>query len=165
MLVLSSFNKLLSHVLAPPTLHTAVIFSPSGELIAFESSRARPKDDVRVLVGVASDIWAETRDDGEGMVESELGKIYVLPITPSTSEREGREGRPSSKEPENPVLLIALNATDDAQWGELQRKGQGLAAHISKPLQQLLGRLQPETTSHTNTTPTSPTVTSRNGRR
>lgn len=75
MLVLSSFNKLLSHVLAPPTLHTAVIFSPSGELIAFESSRARPKDDVRVLVGVASDIWAETRDDGEGMVESEVSSL------------------------------------------------------------------------------------------
>ena len=82
MLVLSSLNKLLAHVLSPPTIHTAVIFSPSGELIAFESAHAptRPKDDVRVLVGIASEIWTETRDDGEGMVESEVYLAFFRSI-------------------------------------------------------------------------------------
>ncbi|KAI5120792.1 hypothetical protein M0805_002419 [Coniferiporia weirii] len=127
MLVLSSLNKLLAQVLAPPALHTAVLLTSSGALVSFATSGARPKDDVRVLVGLASEIWAETREYGEGMVDSELGRIVVLPI------ESLQESRPSTE----PVLLIALNATDDIEWGELMRKGQNLASHLARPLQQL----------------------------
>ena len=56
MLVLSSLNKLLSHVLTPPALHTAVLFTASGALVSFAVAgpNARPKDEIRVLVGLAS---------------------------------------------------------------------------------------------------------------
>ncbi|KAH8110591.1 hypothetical protein DFH11DRAFT_754006 [Phellopilus nigrolimitatus] len=131
MLVLSSLNKLLAQVLAPPALHTAVLFTASGALVSFASASARPKDDVRVLVGLASEIWAETREDGEGLVDSELGRIVVLPVASL------QEGRP----PKEPILLIALNATDSVEWGELQRKAQGLAAHLAKPLQELQNKI------------------------
>ena len=74
MLVLSSLNKLLAHVLSPPSLHTAVLFTSSGALVSFASAgpAPRPKDDIRVLVGLASEVWSETREDGEGVVESEV---------------------------------------------------------------------------------------------
>lgn len=86
MLALSSLNKLLSHVLSPPALHTAVLFTASGALVSYATttggagnssdphspSRPRPKDDIRVLVGLASQVWAETKEDGEGLVDSEV---------------------------------------------------------------------------------------------
>ena len=98
MLNLSSLNKLLSHVLVPPTLHTAILFTASGDLVSYasvtspagrgageggkglDSIRPRPKDDIRVLVGLASEVWAETREYGEGMVDSEvrLSSAYIL---------------------------------------------------------------------------------------
>lgn len=80
MLVLASLNKLLSHILAPPALHTAVLFTASGALVSFAVAgpTARPKDEIRVLVGLASEIWAETRGDGEGMVDSEVSRSNVL---------------------------------------------------------------------------------------
>ncbi|EJC98785.1 uncharacterized protein FOMMEDRAFT_31784 [Fomitiporia mediterranea MF3/22] len=133
MLVLSSLNKLLGQVLSPPALHTAVLFTASGALVSFASAATRPKDDIRVLVGLASEVWAETREDGEGMVDSELGRIIVLPVV-SVPKQEGQP-------PKDPALLIALNATDDIEWGDLQLKGQNLAAHLAKPLQQVQDKL------------------------
>lgn len=70
MLALSALPKLLAQVLSPPTLHTAVLCSTSGSLIAYSAKPVRPKDDVRVLVGLASQVWSETKD--EGMVDSEV---------------------------------------------------------------------------------------------
>ena len=85
MLALSSLNKLLSHILSPPALHTAVLFTASGAVVSYATtggagnssdplspSRPRPKDDIRVLVGLASQVWAETKEDGEGLVDSEV---------------------------------------------------------------------------------------------
>ncbi|THH09329.1 hypothetical protein EW145_g2086 [Phellinidium pouzarii] len=131
MLALSSLHKLLAQVLVPPALHTAVLFSSSGALVSFASIGARPKDDIRVLVGLASEIWAETWEDGEGMVDSELGRIVVLPVASLQDTHSQRE----------PMLLIVLNATDSVEWGELQRKGQSLASHLARPLQQLQDKM------------------------
>lgn len=77
MLVLSALTKLLAQVLAPPGLHTAVLLTAEGDLVAFASvPPTRVKDDVRVLVGLASEIWAETRADAAAgdasMVDSEV---------------------------------------------------------------------------------------------
>ena len=72
MLVLSSLNKLLGQVLSPPNIHTVVLFTTNGELVSFASSNPTySKDDVLVLVGLGTEIWSETREDGEGMVDSE----------------------------------------------------------------------------------------------
>ncbi|KAL5535963.1 hypothetical protein ACEPAF_4057 [Sanghuangporus sanghuang] len=151
MLALSSLNKLLGHVLAPPALHTAVLFTAAGALVSYataasspeSSSNPRPKDDIRVLVGLASEVWAETKEDGEGMVDSELGRIIVLPIVPtSKQQQDGGSGNGSgNNSTKDSALLIALNATDDIEWGDLQHKAQTLAAHLSKPLEKLQAKL------------------------
>lgn len=84
MLVLSSLPKLLQRALAPPDLHTAVLFTSAGALVAFASSpiqdtgAPRPKDDVRVLVGLAGEIWAESRTEGEGVADSEVRSFLSL---------------------------------------------------------------------------------------
>jgi hypothetical protein len=70
MLVLSSLHNLLSQVILLPSLHTAVLFTPEGQLVSYAS--ARPKDEIRVVVGVSGEIWQETKQQGIGMVDSEV---------------------------------------------------------------------------------------------
>ena len=41
MLVLSSLTALLNHLVTPPVLHTAILLTPQGHLVAY-SSRAQP---------------------------------------------------------------------------------------------------------------------------
>jgi len=128
MLVLSSFGKLLAQVLSPPDIHTAVLFTTTGELISFVSSAPESsKDDVRVLVGLASEVWSETREDGEGMVDSEIGRVVVLPIA-SAPENGGKQQQAE------PLLLIAINSTENVEWGKLKLKAKGLANHLARPL-------------------------------
>ncbi|KAL5519432.1 hypothetical protein ACEPAH_1115 [Sanghuangporus vaninii] len=156
MLALSSLNKLLGHVLAPPALHTAVLFTAAGALVSYatasspdSSSSPRPKDDILVLVGLASEVWAETKEDGEGMVDSELGRVIVLPIVPTSKQQlqqqdggsNGNNSSSSSQPPKDSALLVALNATDDIEWGDLQHKAQTLVAHLSKPLEKVQAKL------------------------
>lgn len=72
MLVLSSLHSLLSQVLFLPHLHTAVLLTPAGQLVSVASDPRRPKDEVRVIVGLAMEVWQETKDQGFGMVDSEV---------------------------------------------------------------------------------------------
>lgn len=128
MLVLSSLNKLLKQVLAPPEIHTAILLTPAGDLVSFVSHDSRPKDEIRVLVGLSGEVWSETKQDGLGMVDSEvralcvsfqtklksssqLGRVIVLPVKATDGPDVGE-----------PLLLIAVNATDKVEWGELQMK-------------------------------------------
>ena len=68
----TSLNQSLP-VLSPPHLHTAILFTPSGNLVAHATNTsARSKDQLRVLVGLASEVWLEVGDEGMGMVESEV---------------------------------------------------------------------------------------------
>lgn len=72
MLVLSTLHSLLSQIVSPGKLHTAVLLTPAGELVSAASNPQRPKDEVRVIVGLGGEVWRETRDQGIGMVDSEV---------------------------------------------------------------------------------------------
>ncbi|KAJ6520250.1 hypothetical protein C8R45DRAFT_54217 [Mycena sanguinolenta] len=108
----------------------------------------RTKDEIRVIAGLSGEVWQETWRDGEdegadtgtgvgeggregggaGMVDSELGRIVVLPV-------DDPAGMPSPlPEDYQPLMLLVLNATDEVEWEEMQAKGKALAAQIAKPL-------------------------------
>jgi len=72
MLLLSSLHNLLQQVLSLPELHTAVLFTPEGQLVSYASDSSKPKDEIRVFVGVSGEIWQETKQHGIGMVDSEV---------------------------------------------------------------------------------------------
>jgi hypothetical protein len=72
MLVLSALHKLLSQILSLPELHTAVLLTPEGQLISAASDPSRPKDDIRVVVGLCGEVWQETQEQGHGMIDSEV---------------------------------------------------------------------------------------------
>ncbi len=72
MLVLSNLTNLLSQIISLPALHTAVLFTPAGQLVTFVSEPIRPKDEVRIIVGLSGEVWQETREQGYGMVDSEV---------------------------------------------------------------------------------------------
>lgn len=77
MLNLSNLRSLLLQVLSLPKLHTAVLFTPEGQLVSYASDPARSKDEIRVVVGLSGEIWQETKQQGIGMVESEVCS-YIL---------------------------------------------------------------------------------------
>ncbi|KAF9531830.1 hypothetical protein CPB83DRAFT_847903 [Crepidotus variabilis] len=129
MLMLSMLHNLLSQVLSPPQLHTALLFTPAGELVSVASEPTRSKDEIRILVGVGVEVWQETREEGCGMVDSELGRIIVLPVEEAVAETENQ-----FTERRQPLMLLALNATELTEWEELDNKGRVLAQHLAKPL-------------------------------
>jgi len=120
-LVLSTLHNLLFQLLALPELHTALLLTPEGQLISVASDPSRPKDKARIIAGVSGEVWQETREQGCGMVESELGRILVLPVMKDGPEASGRE----------PLLLLALNSTDAVDWENLQAKGKTLVDHLA----------------------------------
>lgn len=72
MLNLTNLRLLLAQALSTGGANTAALFTPEGQLVSFASEPPRPKDEVRVLVGLSSEIWQESRDDGAGMADSEV---------------------------------------------------------------------------------------------
>lgn len=72
MLVLPTLHSLLSQVVSPGKVHTAALLTPTGELVSAASNPQRPKDEIRVIVGLSGEVWQETKDQGRGMVESEV---------------------------------------------------------------------------------------------
>lgn len=70
--MLPALHSLLVQVLSPPQLHTAVLLTLSGELVSFASEPVRPKDDIRIIAGLCGELWQETREQGYGMVDSEV---------------------------------------------------------------------------------------------
>ncbi|TFK41932.1 hypothetical protein BDQ12DRAFT_719955 [Crucibulum laeve] len=151
MLMLSNLNNRLSQVLSLPGLHTAVLLTPAGELVSAASEPARPKDEIRVIVGLSGEVWHETRDQGFGMVDSELGRILVLPV----DDTQDPEPRADNKEP---LMLLALNSTDAVEWDDLQVEGRMLAYHLAKSLEKFRDHLaRPKITPPpTNTTSPAP---------
>ncbi|KAF8204298.1 hypothetical protein K438DRAFT_554794 [Mycena galopus ATCC 62051] len=120
MLVLSRLQDSLRAVLAPPALHTAILLTPAGQLVSFASHASRCKDEIRVIAGLSGEVWQETQEQGAGMVDSELGRIVVLPVDEPPPEM----GPPASVVPEDyqPLMLLVLNSTDAMEWEELQMK-------------------------------------------
>ncbi|KAG5639545.1 hypothetical protein H0H81_012216 [Sphagnurus paluster] len=138
MLVLSALHNLLSQVLTLPHLHTAILLTPTGQLVSVASDPHRPKDEIRVVVGLAMEIWQETKDEEFSMVDSELGRILVVPVderpvSPSSQQVAPTDAEEKEKQRE-PLMLLALNATSAVEWEALQSKGKVLACHLAKPL-------------------------------
>ena len=76
--MLSILHSRLSQVLAPPHLHTAVLFTTSGELVSATSEPIRPKDEIRIIVGLSGEVWQGTKEQGYGMVDSEVRSVLHL---------------------------------------------------------------------------------------
>ena len=72
MLDLPNLRSVLAQILEPPSVHTAALFTTTGQLVSFVSNPPRPKDKIRVLVGLGSEVWQETREQGFGTVDSEV---------------------------------------------------------------------------------------------
>ncbi|KAI0800786.1 hypothetical protein C8Q74DRAFT_1238733 [Fomes fomentarius] len=128
MLNLCNLRTLLSRVLDLPLLHTVVLFTPDGELVCYASEPNKTKDRVRVLVGLSTEIWQETREQNIGMVDCELGHLLVLPLE-----------TPKKEEDDEPIMLLALNSETSVPWDELEVKGRKLAELLEKPVAQLSG--------------------------
>jgi len=158
MLVLSNISSLLSQLLSPPAVHTSMLLTPQGVLVAFAAvpGPISSEDRVKAVVGLGGQIWRERVDnvDGDGdeeegegerdeewpcMAECELGRLLVLPIFPSASPSS-----PSSSETPRPILphshsnrpalVLVLNATADVPWGLLRLKSIALAEFLSERL-------------------------------
>ncbi|KZT72952.1 hypothetical protein DAEQUDRAFT_654770, partial [Daedalea quercina L-15889] len=136
MLNLANLRNLLSQVLALPELHTVALFTPEGQLVSFAADPHRPKDNVRVVVGLGGEVWRETKQQGIGMVDSELGRVAVLPI-----DEEPADSAEDDADNKDPVMLLALNSTASVAWEELEFKARELAKHLRKPVSELRGRL------------------------
>ncbi|KAI0035136.1 isoprenoid synthase domain-containing protein [Vararia minispora EC-137] len=125
MLVLSTLHKLLSQALSSD-LPTAALLTPSGQLVACAYSHDRTKDDVRVVVGLAGEVWAEVRD--VAAAESELGRIVVVPVQ-DTVPANGTTAPPRGEgEAEQPLMLVVLCATDAIEWDDLEAKSYSILA-------------------------------------
>lgn len=145
MLVLATLHQLLSQVISSPGLHTAVLLTPNGQLVSYACDSTRSKDDVRLVVGLSSEIWLEVADQGVGMVDSEvratasctlcisilllhqLGRILVLAVAASSATNTGNEASPTNSAntdhaSDKPLMLIALSATESVGWEDLEAK-------------------------------------------
>ncbi|KAI0249555.1 hypothetical protein BJV78DRAFT_1226993 [Lactifluus subvellereus] len=145
MLVLATLHQLLSQVISSPGLHTAVLLTPNGQLVSYACDSTRSKDDVRLVVGLSSEIWLEVADQGIGMVDSELGRILVLGVqdavatTHSTNESETSPANSANTDhaSDKPLMLVALSATEAVGWEDLEAKGRELADYLSRPVSRL----------------------------
>lgn len=123
-----------------------MLLTVSGELVSYVAQPARCKDDIRVIAGLASEVWQETRDHGSGMVDSEYGRVVVVPV-----DNEGDSPVNSDGEDEyQPLMLLAVNALDTMDWEDIQERGAACARLIARPL----GRFRHFLTTSKSTPPT-----------
>jgi len=151
MLNLATLHTYLSQLITPPSVHTALLISPEGALVSYATDPAhpQPKDEVWAVAALAAETWAETRaqtpsvngeEGGEegrreeadaGMVESELGRVVVVPVEPGSSSHSkstSPEGETPSAEP---ILLVAVNGLSDADWEGMVIKSRSLARYLA----------------------------------
>ncbi|KAI0286821.1 hypothetical protein BGY98DRAFT_942029 [Russula aff. rugulosa BPL654] len=148
MLVLATLHRLLSQVISSPGLHTAALLTPMA------NSFPTP-DDVRLVVGLSSEIWLEVADQGIGMVDSELGRILVLGVHDTVATTHPHPGINSSRTnsantdhaSDKPLMLVALSATEAVGWEDLEAKGRELTEHLSSPVSRLRKPLAAASTS------------------
>lgn len=72
MLNLSTLHTLLDQLTDGRSVHTALLLTPTGHLLAHASTPARSKDRVRVFVALASEVWQQTKSRDACMAESEV---------------------------------------------------------------------------------------------
>jgi len=179
MLVLPTLHTYLSQLLSPPSIHTALLLTPEGALVSYASQTStgsatfahspsssvgaggmpsspssvgssspstplasetglRSKDEIRMAAGLGAEVWAETREEEEGMVESELGRILVLAV---------EDGRASGEEP---LLLLAVNGTLEADWDAMRIKGRKLATFLAPSVNKHRGMMATTPSSSAN---------------
>ncbi|KAF8336378.1 uncharacterized protein EI90DRAFT_3014153 [Cantharellus anzutake] len=97
MLVPSALKVTLGGVVSPADVKTCVLLTSKSRLLSYTSHTRHPEDLVKVLTSLAAEAWRETQKDnalrGEGlskedqiaMIESELGRVVVMPIYPSSA--------------------------------------------------------------------------------
>ncbi|KAL4252449.1 hypothetical protein ABKN59_002708 [Abortiporus biennis] len=139
MLNLNNLRSLLAQLLSQSPVRIAALLSPEGKLVSYAADLATPKDEVRVIVGLSSEIWQETKDQGVGMVESELGRVVVLPVQDAPKTR--------NNEKQEPLLLLALTADSSVEWSEIERSARELAKYLERPAAELRERLAVAPTS------------------
>ncbi|KAF7307279.1 hypothetical protein MIND_00521800 [Mycena indigotica] len=137
MLVLSRLRESLEQALVPPELHTAILLSPSGQLICFASYPNRRKDDIRVIAGLSGEVWQETQELSSGMVNSELGRILVMPVDDPDSIPQ------PLPDDYQPLMLLVLNSTDQMEWEDLQARGRAVTVQIARPMTRFREHLRP----------------------
>ncbi|KAH6916617.1 isoprenoid synthase domain-containing protein [Coprinopsis sp. MPI-PUGE-AT-0042] len=115
MLALSKLNAIVSRVLSNPEVHTAVLLTVSGELVSYAAEPGRSKDEIRVITGLASEVWQETKEQGYGMVDSEMGEEVMV------------------EEQRQPLMLLALNAVESVNWDDCKKEG-FRSDQLAKPL-------------------------------
>ncbi|KAH7886235.1 hypothetical protein F5I97DRAFT_1234336 [Phlebopus sp. FC_14] len=116
-----------------------------------EEPRPRSKDEIRIVAGLSAEVWVEMRGSGEGgeegMVESELGRIFVLPVEePRKQGNEAADGQ-------DPLLLLALNGTLDAGWDVMSAKAHKLAAFLAPSVNKHRAAMQAQTLASSPASP------------
>ncbi|KZV67642.1 hypothetical protein PENSPDRAFT_653937 [Peniophora sp. CONT] len=129
MLVLSTLHKLLSQAISAD-VHAAALWTPTGQLVACAHGRGRSKDDVRVLVGLAIEVWTEVK--GFAAAETEIGRIVVVPIEDAPAPEKGKDAEKA--EPAEPLMLVSLSASENVDWDALEKKAKDIAQLLAKPV-------------------------------
>ncbi|KAG2341348.1 hypothetical protein BDR05DRAFT_1001737 [Suillus weaverae] len=138
-----------------PPLRRSTECAASGSGSSQTMCLQRSKDEIWILAGLSAEVWAETRGEegvekGMGMVESELGRIVVVPVDgASQDERE-------------PLLLLAVNGGAEADWKTLCAKAKKLGAYLAPSVNKHRGAIEASplnrtsVKSRTRSTTTSP---------
>ncbi|KAJ3815598.1 isoprenoid synthase domain-containing protein [Lentinula aff. lateritia] len=126
MLKLSTLHTYLNQVLDLPDLHTAILLTPTGQLISYASDPSRSKEDVRSVVGLSGDSFLEVEEQGFATFEIKgkphLGSIYVLAVN---------EAQDETQDGWQPLMLLALNFSNGYDQ-EVVRLKHGILAHNLK---------------------------------
>jgi len=129
--------------------HTLPPSSMSSSSQQHEPQQQRTKDEIRMAAGLGAEVWAETREEGgdSGMVESELGRILVVAV--DDGEPDGESGEP--------LLLLAVNGTLEADWEAMRVKARKLAKHLAPSVNKHRGLMGTSAVKNrTQSTATSP---------
>ncbi|KAG2354923.1 hypothetical protein BDR07DRAFT_1427829 [Suillus spraguei] len=124
-------------------------------------SLQRSKDEIWILAGLSAEVWAETRgeerdENGIGMAECELGRIVVVPVD---------DANPELQDQREPLLLLAVNGSAEADWKTMCAKAKKLGAYLAPSVNKHRGAIEAsplnrtpatESKSRTRSTTTSP---------
>jgi hypothetical protein len=94
-----------------------------------------------MVAGLGAEVWAETREEGEGMIESELGRMLVLAV---------EDGGVPGVEGTEPLLLLAVNGTLEADWDTMRVKARKLATFLAPSVNKHRGMMGATATTATN---------------
>lgn len=76
--MLSALHDVLAQILSFPSLHTAILLTREGQLVSTAHDPSRSKDEIRVVVGLCSDVWKQAGEkDGIAMLDSEVCALIL----------------------------------------------------------------------------------------